>query len=164
MAGGAIGGSGLSAEMDGVEKMKQQLIKNAIAVWLAAGLIFLSAVPSSSMDEEKAAAASSTRLVQTEASPDRSPVMSRPERNWRRRIYFNPSLQFEAKAHRETIPTEREAEAVRLHQSMLLDRFQGTDAQGQVFLSFSVDRIEFMTRNIAGVEAPAVGLSLTPEK
>lgn len=164
MAGGAIGDSGLSAEMDGVEKMKQQLIKNAIAVWVAAGSIFLSAVPSFSMENKKGEGSSPTRSIQTEAPPDRSPVMSRPERNWRRRIYFNPSLQFEAKARRETIPTERKEEAVRLHQSMLFDRFQGGDAQGEVFLSFSVDRIELMTRSIAGVEAPAVGLSLTPEK
>lgn len=89
--------------------------------------------------------------------------MRLPERNWRRRIYFDQFLQFEAKAHRETIPTERE-EAIRLHQSMLIDRFQGADAQGQVFLSFSVDRIELMLRSIGGVKAPAVGLHRTPEK
>lgn len=96
------------------------------------------------------------------------PMMAPPKEGgegiWRGPIYFDHSLQFEAKAHRETIPTERKEEAVRLHQSMLLDRFQGADAQGEVFLSFSVDRIKLMTRSIAGVEAPAVGLSLTPEK
>ncbi len=148
--------------------MKQQLIKNAIAVWVAAGSIFLSAVPSFSMENEKGEGSSSTRSIQTEAPPDRSPVMSRPERNWRRRIYFNPSLQFEAKVEaktrRETIPAERKEAAVRLHQNMLIDRFQGADAQGQVFLSFSVDRIELMMRSIVGVEAPAVGLDMTPEK
>ena len=116
------------------------------------------------MDEEKAAAASSTRLVQTEVSSDRPPVMSRPKASWRRRIYFDQSLQFEAKAHRETIPTEREEEAIRLHQNLLLDRFQGADSRGQVFLSFSADRIELILRGISGVEAPAVGLALTPEK
>lgn len=116
------------------------------------------------MENEKAEGSSSTRLIQTEASPDRPPVMRRPERNWRRRIYFDHSLQFEAKAHRETIPTEREEEAIRFHQGMLFDRFQGADAQEQVFLSFSVDRIGFMMRSIAGVEALAVGLRLTPEK
>jgi hypothetical protein len=45
--------------------VKQQLMKNAIAVWVGAGSIVLSAVPSFSTENEKAAAASSTRLVQT---------------------------------------------------------------------------------------------------
>lgn len=143
--------------------MKRRFAMIIIVIWVGAGSIFPAAVRSSLMEDAGAGVSPSTPLVSTESSPERSPAPSPSKGGWRGRIHLNPSLQFETKADQGTIPSEREAEAIRFHQNNLLNRFQNADSQGQIFLSFFANRVELMFRSVSGAEAPVVGLDLTPE-
>jgi hypothetical protein len=68
-------------------------------------------------------------------------------------------LQFESEAPARIAPTDREEEAVRFHEHTVLDRFENSDDQGQLFLSFSFDgKADLVLRGTNGAEAPIADL------
>lgn len=68
-------------------------------------------------------------------------------------------LRFEG-GRPKTAPPERESEALRLHETTVLDRFEGADNHGQLSLSFSENRVDLNLRSITGAEAPVAGTPL----
>src|SRR5579871_834305 len=63
-------------------------------------------------------------------------------------------LPLQARSNRRATAPERESQALEFHQNTLLDRFGGADNHGQIFLSFSANRIDLMLRSLTGEEAP----------
>ncbi|HZR45596.1 MAG TPA: hypothetical protein VFA47_02735 [Candidatus Manganitrophaceae bacterium] len=68
------------------------------------------------------------------------------------------AVEFKSEGPRRTLPEQRSAEALRFHHN-LLDRFQNTDSNGQVLLSFSSGgRVDLTLRSANGAEAPVAAL------
>ena len=140
--------------------MKPLLIAIIIVVGVSMGEPPPSAAQSSST-EEKGALSPLPEPAQTE-SPALSSAPS--ETIEEEPVRAEDSLHFETKAYRRTIRKDREMEALRFHQNTLLSRFQNTDNQGQVFLTFSGDGVDLNLRNPNGSEAPVGHLNLPPRK
>ncbi|MBI3803228.1 MAG: hypothetical protein HY282_05635 [Nitrospirae bacterium] len=138
--------------------MKRRIMAVLIGIFVTG--MFYSTLPATA--EEKGVSTDATQPAQTEKDPaidSSNGVMGMDDRGGRR---LDNSLRFEA--GQKTPSAEREAEALRLHQTTVLDRFQGSDNHGQILLSFSEDRVDLKLRSITGAEAPVAGRKLLPKK
>lgn len=139
--------------------MKRKNISTLIGIWVTGALLF-SGFPARAEEER---VVHPVKPVQSERDlgSDRAPVAGTEDRGGGAGL--NDVLQFES-GRLKTTPPEREAEALRFHQNTLLDRFENTDAHGQLALSFSSDGAELKLRSITGAEAPIVGMNRSPKE
>jgi hypothetical protein len=69
------------------------------------------------------------------------------------------TLEFESETPERISPTDREEEAIRFHEHTVLDRFENSDDQGQLFLSFPFEGgADLVLRGANGAEAPIADL------
>lgn len=127
--------------------MKKGIFSFLIGIWTV-GALLISVFPAGA--EEKVPAGS----IRPVSERDLGSVAVGPEED---------VLEFEAGAPERAIPPERQVETLRFHQNTLLERFQNTDAHGQLFLTFSADGIELRLRSLTGAEAPVAGTPLPRE-
>lgn len=136
--------------------MKRRAISALIVVWMAE-LLLLTAFPvfTPAFAEEGKSVLGSIKPARSERDlAANSSATDLQSDHGGGRVRMDSALKFETGTRPSPTPPEREAEALRFHQNTLLDRFGNSDSHGQVFLSFSGDRVDLNLRSITGVEAP----------
>lgn len=136
--------------------MKRRISSVLIGIWTT-GALFFSVFPATAQEEE--APSRPIRPVQSERDlgSDQSSMRLRTDETGDR-VQLDSALKFETGSRPKATPPEREAEALRFHQNTVVERFENADGHGQVFLTFSADRIDLKLRSITGAEAPVAGV------
>ncbi len=140
--------------------MKRRTTFVLIGIWIT-GALLLAVAPAGAAEGKTFA--DSIRPVQSEGdlAPDPSSALIGLGEG-EGRVRLDSGLRFETGTRKTTTP-EREAEALRFHHNTVLERFENADSHGQVFLTFSADRIELSLRSITGAEAPVADVTVDKE-